>query len=282
MLSLLLIALACSMALGGEILSLSDPIDDEWLVGAVSGQPPVKEFGSAIHELIRPVCALKQFQIEKVLGRPTPKKVKDYAMPIGQSRMWSLSGIRYVDEKMNKDHTKFYPIDDIAGIEVWYGIDGESPQFALLYFKIDETFPKLKKVEEKHSDQPVKKVERPTALRKNGIDSEHWSMMKTGVNKEEIEKLFLVPAGNYAPGTEYLTRSWGIRRAGYGKVQETLEWRGEKGYIVVEFDEKGILLNSECFLPGRDPVTNVAERLKWDRSKFEKVKKYVEGRMAAK
>lgn len=33
---------------------------------------------------------------------------------------------------------------------------------------------------------------------------------------------------------------------------------------------------------GRDPVTNVAERLKWDREKFDKLKKYVNDRMAQK
>jgi hypothetical protein len=65
-------------------------------------------------------------------------------------------------------------------------------------------------------------------------------------------------------------------------VHETLEWRSEKGRIVVEFDEQGNFVASEFYHPGRDPVTNIAERLKWDREKFDKVKKYVEERMAAK
>ena len=66
-----------------------------------------------------------------------------------------------------------------------------------------------------------------------------------------------------------------------GKVHETLEWRSEKARIVVEFDDKGNFLTSEFYYPGRDPVTNVAERLKWDREKFARVKKYVEERKAA-
>lgn len=65
-------------------------------------------------------------------------------------------------------------------------------------------------------------------------------------------------------------------------MHETLEWRSEKGRIVVEFDEKGAFVTSEFYRPRRDPVTNVAERLKWDREKFDKVKKYVGERMAAK
>jgi hypothetical protein len=106
--------------------------------------------------------------------------------------------------------------------------------------------------------------------------------MKEGMNKKQIEKLFSAPAGDYAPGTDYLTRSWGWCRGGHGKVHETLEWRSEKGRIVVEFDKKGNFLTAEFYHVGRDPVTNVAERLKWDWKKFKKVKRYIERRMAAK
>jgi hypothetical protein len=73
-----------------------------------------------------------------------------------------------------------------------------------------------------------------------------------------------------------------LRRGGNGRVHETLEWRSEKARIVVEFDEKGNCVTSEFYRPGRDPITNVAERLKWDREKFAKVKKYIEERLAAK
>jgi hypothetical protein len=92
----------------------------------------------------------------------------------------------------------------------------------------------------------------------------------------------LGPAGDYAPGTDYLTRSWGWRRGSDRKVHESLEWRGEKGRIVVGFDKKGNFVTSEFYYPGRDHVTNIAERLKWDREKLDKVKKYVEDRMSAK
>lgn len=102
------------------------------------------------------------------------------------------------------------------------------------------------------------------------------------MSKKQVAELFSAPAGDYAPGTEYLTRGWGWRRGGHGKVHETLEWRSEKVRIVVEFDELGNFITSEIYHPGRDPVTNVGERLKWDRAKFEKVKKYVKERMATK
>jgi hypothetical protein len=157
-----------------------------------------------------------------------------------------------------------------------------SPQFAVLYFKVDDAFPKLKKVEEKAIDKPADPKKGLAVIRKHTIDAEHWDKMKEGMDKEQIAELFSAPAGDYAPGTEYLTRRWGWRRGDGGKVHETLEWRSEKGRIVVELDDKGRFVTSEFYYPGRDPATNVAERLKLDRVKFNKVKKYVEERMATK
>ena len=147
---------------------------------------------------------------------------------------------------------------------------------------MDDAFPKLKKVETKAIDKPANPKKRPAVIRKHTIDVDHWEKMKDGMNKEQIAELFSVPAGDYAPGTEYLTRRWGWRRGCHEKVHETLEWRSEKGRIVVEFDAKGNFVTSEFYHPGRDPITNVAERLKWDREKFDKVKKYVEERTPAK
>lgn len=264
------------------ILMIHDSVDDHFLVDDVSGQKPVKEFAAEIHAFEQTLTANKRETIEKLLGKPANKPGKDFAMPVAQPRQFMISGIRYADENKNKDHTEFYPVGDFAGIEVRYGIDGETPNFALLYFKVDKTFPKLKKLEEKVTEKPAKPAKEPAATRKHTIDVDHWDKMKEGMNKEQIAKLFSTPAGDHAPGTEYLTRSWGWRRGGSGKVHETLEWRSEKGRIVVEFDAKGNFVSSEFYYPGRDPVTNVAERLKWDREKFDKVKKYVKERMAAK
>jgi hypothetical protein len=218
-------------------------------------------------------------KIEKHFGKPARNSAMDYAMPVAQARGFMVSGIRSVDETSNKDHAAFYPVGDFAGIEVWYGIHGRTPQFALLYFKVDGTFPKLKKVEGEAADKPARKG---AVTRKQTIDGEHWGKMKEGMTKEQIAELFSAPAGDYAPGTEYLTQRWGWRGGGNGKVHETVEWRSEKARIVVEFDEKGRFVSSEIHHPGRDPITNVAERLKWDREKFDKLKKYVEERMAAK
>jgi hypothetical protein len=280
-LSIIVLAAVASSSRAVIILTIHDPVDDHELVDAVSGQKPVKEFAAEIEALEKILLTNDKEKIEKLLGKPAPKAGKDYAIPVGQHRMYAISGIRYADEKMNKDHTAYYAIGDFAGIEVRYGIDGTSPQFAVLYFKVDDAFPKLKKVEEKPIDKPAEPRKGPAVTRKHTIDVDHWDMMKEGMNKEKIAELFSAPAGDYAPGTEYLTRRWGWRRGDGEKVHETLEWRSEKGRIVVEFDEKGNFVTSEFYYPGRDPVTNVAERLKWDRAKLEKVKKHIEERMGA-
>lgn len=281
-LSLILLAVVGSSARAIIILRIDDPVDDSDLVDAVSGQKPVKEFAAEIWAFEQTITANNCDKIEKLLGKPAKKPGKDYAIPVAQHRLFGISGLHYADKKLNKHHTEFYPVGDFAGIEVWYGIDGQTPQFAVLYFKVDKTFPKLRKVEEKATDKPVKPAKRPAVNPKHTIDMEHWDKMKEGMNKEQIAELFSAPAGDYAPGTDYLTRSWGERSGGDGKVHETLEWRSEKGRIVVDFDARGNFVTSEFFRPGRDPVTNVAERLKWDREKFSKVKKYVEDRLAGK
>jgi hypothetical protein len=281
-LSIILVAATSSSSRAEIVLMIRDSVDDHTLVDAVSGQKPVKQFAAEIEALENTLLALDKEKIEKLLGKPAPKPEKDYAIPVGQHRIYVISGIRSVDEKLNKDHAAYYAIGDFAGIEVRYGVDGTRPQFAVLYFKVDDTFPKLKKVEEKAIDKPADPKKGPAVIAKHTIDVDHWDKIKEGMNKEQITELFSAPAGDHAPGTDYLTRSWGWRRGGGGNVHETLEWRSEKGRIVVEFDEKGNFVTSEFHHAGRDPVTNVAERLKWDRKKFDQVKKYVEERMAAK
>ena len=281
-LSFIVLAAVASSSRALLILRIDDPVDDDALVDAVSGQKAVKEFAAELEALEKSLIANDLEKIDKLVGKPAPKPERGYAIPVGQHRMYAISGKRYTDEKLNKNHTEYYPVGDFAGIEVSYGINGTSPQFAVLYFKMDGAFPKLKKVEEQAIDKPADPKKEPAVIGKHTIDVDHWDKMKEGMNKEQIAEIFSAAAGDYAPGTVYLTRMWGWHRGGHGEVHETLEWRSEKGRVVVEFDEKGNFVTSEFYHAGRDPVTNVAERLKWDREKFDQVKKNIEERMAAK
>jgi hypothetical protein len=278
-LSVALLAVIVACAPADVIMMIHDDVDDYALIRAVSGQKPVKDFCAEIDSLDRLVCANNREKIEKALGKPAERPGKGYAMPVAQHRMFALSGIRYADEKLNRDHQEYYPIGDSGGIEVWYGINGESPQIALLYFKMDESFPKLKEVGDKGAKKPAKP---PLVTRKHAIDMEHWDMMKQGMNKEQIAELFLAPAGNYAPQTEYPTDRYGWRWGKDGKVHETLTWQSEKARIEVNFDVKGYFLTSEIYYPGRDPVTNIDDRLKWDRQRFDKVRNIIEERLKGK
>jgi len=182
-LSIIVLAVVASVGRAPILFNIGDPVDDIALVYAVSGQEPVKEFAAEIEALEKTLLANDKERIEKLLGKPGPRPEKDCALPVGQRRKFMISGLRYDDPKMNKDHMAYYSVGDFASIAVRYGINGTSPQFAVLYFKVDNAFPKLKKLE----------------------------------------------------------------REGH---QET----------------------------GRDSVTNIAERLKWDQEKFAKLKKYIEER----
>jgi hypothetical protein len=280
-LSMLVLLAIASVGQAVITIFIHDPADDSELMDAVSGQKPVKEFADEIAALEKSLLANDEAGIEKLLGKPAPKLNKGFAIPVGHPRAFTISGLRYADEKLNKNHTSYYLIGDFACVEVHYGVNGTTPQFAVLYFKIDNSFHKLREIQEKASDKPPA-PKGAAVIRKTTIDEAHWQEMKGSMNKEEITKLFTAPAGDSAPGTGYLTRSWGWRRGNKGKVHETLEWRGENGRIVVEFDQNGNFLTSEFYRPGRDPVTNVAERLEWDREKFAKLKKFFDAQLTHK
>jgi hypothetical protein len=130
---------------GVIIQYLPNDLDDRKLVGEVHDQEAVKAFRKELDEFVEMLSKHKQPALEKLLGKPAGRSPKGYALPVAQPRLIGRSGRRYADEKLNKDHREFYPIEQFAGIEVWYGIDGKSPGLVLVRFKADKTFPKLTK-----------------------------------------------------------------------------------------------------------------------------------------
>ena len=228
-LSLVLLAAAGPEAHADVGVLIDDSVDDVALVVAVSGQKPIKEFAAEITAFRETLTASKEGRIEKLLGKPVPRRDGDYAMPVGQPRGFRMSGRFSADKAKNKHHTEFYPIGDFAGIEVWYGMDGESPVFALLYFRVDKTFPKLREVKEKGGDKSAAPKKAQAAAKKHTIDLDHWDKLNEGMSKAEVAELFSVPAGDYVPGTEYFTRSWGWRGVGSGKAVEDAGMAGREG-----------------------------------------------------
>ena len=76
----------------------------------------------------------------------------------------------------------------------------QTPAVCPSYFKVDKTFPKLKKVEGKDGEKPAKMG---AVTRKHTIDVDHWNQMKVGMNKEQIAELFSAPSGSYALGHRF-------------------------------------------------------------------------------
>jgi hypothetical protein len=124
---------------------LTDEFDDWDQVHAVAEFEEVKALGQEMDVLKGRLRRLKERDIEALFGRPTPKTEKTFAMPVPQPRGLGLSGLRHGDPKMNKAHTEFYTVGQSAAIEVYYGIDGVSPQAVLVYLRVDGEFPRLTK-----------------------------------------------------------------------------------------------------------------------------------------
>jgi len=124
---------------------LEDEFDDRALVRAVHEEKEVVKFRQKLDDFENKLLPLKEKDFIALFGKPQEKPAKLYAMPVAQPRGFGLSGLRYGDEKMNKDHTEFYVIKDVAALEVYYQINGESPAAIVFYFPTDKDFPKLTK-----------------------------------------------------------------------------------------------------------------------------------------
>jgi hypothetical protein len=125
------------------IMGLPDPFDDRAVVGKAQDTEAVKAAGKQLEAIKQRLLKLKERDFLALLGRPAQRRQGQYAFPIAQPRLLCLSGIRYADEKMNKDHTDFHPIGDIGALEVWYQIDGMSPAAIVFYLRPNAHFPRL-------------------------------------------------------------------------------------------------------------------------------------------
>jgi hypothetical protein len=122
------------------IISFDDPFDKREIVIDAMDDPRVKTFNDDLTAFKKKLLPLKLRDFEALFGKPVAKPVKEYAFPTAERRALGLSGLRYVDEKMNKDHTDFHVLGDLAGLEIWYGLDGETPAAIVVFFKVDKQF----------------------------------------------------------------------------------------------------------------------------------------------
>ena len=123
---------------------LWDPIDDPGLIQAAAEDPAVQAFRADLDRFTNRLMARDQPAIERLLGKASSQGVgTSFAMPVGQYRGFSMSGLRSADKSQNKDHTEFHLVGDVGAVEVWYGIDGQTPVAAVVYLAVDGAFPKL-------------------------------------------------------------------------------------------------------------------------------------------
>jgi hypothetical protein len=132
-----------SASLAQQYVALSDEFDDKAIARQASERSDVRYAGRELDDFSHRIAAKQQQHIERLLGKPSGMQAKTYAMPVAQQRVLMISGIRMADKTMNKNHTDFYPVGDIGGVAVWYGIDGKSPEAVVVYLKVDKSFPKL-------------------------------------------------------------------------------------------------------------------------------------------
>lgn len=138
-----LAALIATQVYGVIIVLLDDEFDDGRVVRAISSNAEVQILGQELRKFEERLLLLKERDFLAVFGKPTTKPIKTYAMPCCQARSLGLSGIRYAEAKMNKDHTDFHQIGDFAAIEVWYQINGKTPAAIVFYFRVNAGFTKL-------------------------------------------------------------------------------------------------------------------------------------------
>jgi hypothetical protein len=212
------VVMACGVlateARGVVHLFLQDECDDRDAIWVVREAPAVKQFRRQMDAFTDRLRPLKEQDITALFGKPTPKPAKAFAMPVAQPRVLALSGLRYADEKKNKDHTEFYIVGDFAAIEVYYQLDGVSPAAILLYFRADEKFPKLTK---------------------NNLDRRlEWEQERLGKLIEFFERRRAVVFVWEVDEEQEKNQYQGIDSGDFGvKLSATLRWGEQQGYRLV-------------------------------------------------
>jgi hypothetical protein len=150
MIRLRLLALACLLvgllpanSSAGIFLSLNDREDDEKAVGEIRDAPQARGFRQAVETFRKRLLQWKERDFRALFGNPAGRVQGRYAMPSTEARVLGLSGIRYADPNLNKDHTDTHLIGPAARMDVYYPIDGETPVHVQFYLKVDKEFVKF-------------------------------------------------------------------------------------------------------------------------------------------
>ena len=130
-------------AAGAQIfIVMDDSLDDRKLVASAASRPQVGETRGILERLRGRMLQWKERDYAAVFGTAV-KLPEKLAMPIGQQRAVTLSGLRYSDEKMNHDHCDVYAIGKIGYVEVYFGLDGQTAAEVRFFVPPDADFVKV-------------------------------------------------------------------------------------------------------------------------------------------
>ncbi|HEV3145264.1 MAG TPA: hypothetical protein VGZ47_15340 [Gemmataceae bacterium] len=209
---------------------LNDDFDERTIVSTVHEEKSVVQAREEIGAFKKKLLSLKENDFVTLFGKSQPMPPKTYAMPLAQPRMLTLSGLRHKDPKLNKNHTESYIIKDVAGLEVWYSINGQSPAAIVIYFPVDKDFPKFdgRNLEKRLAwdKDHFKKLQ--TWLEKRRVEIFPWE-----IDEKELEKL---NAGDFAVDAKTKLAAWieSGKKNGYDyrHSSDAWEWYSQNGKLI--------------------------------------------------
>ncbi|MBI4567641.1 MAG: hypothetical protein HY719_04505 [Planctomycetes bacterium] len=144
----LLVLLFAGPAYATIFVFLDDPFDDRQAILSVRGDPRIASYTREVEALRERLLKWKERDFHAIFGEPVkPPRPETHAMLCTEPRGIGLSGIRYMDEKKNKDHVDAYTVPGCGRIDVYFQIDGVTPAHAHFYLTPDGDFPKLDRQE---------------------------------------------------------------------------------------------------------------------------------------
>jgi hypothetical protein len=163
----ILLSAFCGVSLAVIHFSIAAPQDDGETRKAISDHHELKSLAAEYRDLLRTrLWPLKRDDIAKVFGplletatnwwgygvdaggKPSGPELNQYpvdlVLPIFVGTGMMVSGLHTGDPAKDKSHTDLHAIGDIGYVELYYQLNGESIQTAVIYFRADVQFVPLK------------------------------------------------------------------------------------------------------------------------------------------
>ena len=198
---------------GVVVVEVRDVHDDPKVVRRVADDPGVVASRREVEALRRRLLRWKGRDFLAAFGAALDPDKVDGALPAAETR---VLGVPFHDPNpdTNKQHRDAFAVGEVGRLVVWFGHDGESPQYVLFYLETDADFPKLDRVE----TLPRRLAwERPRFARLAGEVDRLWRKAVVW----EVD-----------PGAEK-ARSRGLESADFAvKLDAAKRWGREQGYTL--------------------------------------------------